>query len=171
MQDQEIETTPFDLIATFQRCSNYPREQLGVIALAQGLVRASETTGIGMDAIVERCAAASSFCPTDADLLTVAREIRDRYQQQAEASRNVVREWERDYGPAQSFDWRAVDRKRVEAAWERDRQLNAGIRKHLGLVNGKLPNGQFPDWSVMADAAEKLGYHDYAKAWRKAVQH
>ena len=77
----ELELTPQPrdpvqiVTEAFSRCSNYPKEQAGIFGLAQGLVKASRITGVAQEAIVDRCADISKFCPTDADLLSVAREI------------------------------------------------------------------------------------------------
>jgi len=177
----EQQATPFELIATFQRCPNFPKDELGTIALAQGLAKAARETGVEMQAIVERCCEISKFCPTDADLLVVARDI-SRLQAVSEGSYDSMagagnhapadqrRAWEKAYGPPKRFEWNEADKQRVAGVKAREAAVHAAIRKELQLVEGKMPNGQRPDWRLMADAAEKLGFHDYAKAWRKSFQ-
>ena len=63
------------VIEAFSRCSNYPKERVGVLGLAQGLAKAARVTGVSARAIVERCAEISQWCPTDMDLMNVAREL------------------------------------------------------------------------------------------------
>ncbi len=64
------------LCAGFQRCMNYPKDEDGIAALARGLMRASNLIGPSMTAIVEECLSSSLYCPTDADMLGVARDLR-----------------------------------------------------------------------------------------------
>lgn len=72
---ETIEDRAFDEVTSFQRCPNFPRDPKGVKALAKGLIRASEITGVAMEAIVARCAESSEYCPTDFDLLAAARAV------------------------------------------------------------------------------------------------
>ncbi len=73
--EEEIEG-PEDLVTrAFSRCSNWPKERLGIIGLAQALKKVSDRIGVPMTAIVARCAESSPYCPTDADLLTAARDV------------------------------------------------------------------------------------------------
>jgi hypothetical protein len=65
-----------NLVAAFGRAQNFPRDEAGVIALADGLASASKIIGVSMADIVARCAEASPYCPTNADMLGVAREVR-----------------------------------------------------------------------------------------------
>lgn len=64
------------LCSAFTRCMNYPKDEDGVAALARGLMWAASSTDIPMHRIVEECCRISMYCPTDADMLTVARDIR-----------------------------------------------------------------------------------------------
>jgi len=64
------------LIAAFQRAPNYPRDDDGIEALISGLQRASEITGVSMKSIVSRCCLDNPRCPTDAEMMNVARGIR-----------------------------------------------------------------------------------------------
>ena len=75
MDDEETQD-PMELIAAFSRCQNWPADDFGRISLAQGLRRASERTGVPMLRIVEECGETSRFCPTDADLFTVAQGLK-----------------------------------------------------------------------------------------------
>ena len=63
------------LVSRLERTAGYPRSDDGVEFLARGLQKASATTGIKEARIVERCAEISRYCPTDSDLLTVAKDI------------------------------------------------------------------------------------------------
>jgi hypothetical protein len=68
---------PEDLvIRAFSRCQNYPKERAGVLGLAQGLATAAARYGVTAEAIVRECVESSVFCPTDTDLLNVARGMR-----------------------------------------------------------------------------------------------
>jgi hypothetical protein len=72
----EQQQDPEDLvIRAFSRCQNYPKDRLGVLGLAQGLKLASDRFSVKMEEIINECVESSVFCPTDADLLNVAREL------------------------------------------------------------------------------------------------
>ncbi len=68
-------TEALDIIERLSRTKNYPRDINGLNFLAEGLTRAAGSTGVDPSRIVKACAAASEWCPTDADLLSVARDI------------------------------------------------------------------------------------------------
>ena len=72
---RDVELNPTKVVAIFQRCSNYPRDDDGVRALAQGLQRAANQNHVSMVDIVDRCREGSAFCPTDFDFGVVAREL------------------------------------------------------------------------------------------------
>jgi hypothetical protein len=159
--------SPLKLIAAFQRCQNYPKDDFGVQALVQGLATASRETGVQMQDITERCAKISQYCPTDADFLNVARDIlADRKRaEEADVERTKRAAWERDCGPAKQFNWSdAVDPKRVREVAERRTRMFREIKQLLHLPTGK--------WAAPDDmwaAAERLGYHDYAYCWRRSA--
>lgn len=71
------ESEALDLVATFARCPNYPKERDGLVFFARGLLKAADSHKVNMSAIVERCAANSVYCPTDHDLICAAASIRD----------------------------------------------------------------------------------------------
>jgi hypothetical protein len=71
------ESEALDLVATFARCPNYPKERDGLVFFARGLVKAADSHRVNMSAIVKRCAANSVYCPTDYDLICAAASIRD----------------------------------------------------------------------------------------------
>ena len=146
------------LVAVFERCSNYPRDERGVQALADGLLAAETAMLVPAAEIVARCARESTFCPTDADLLTVAREIRDEHRRAEQ--RDETEDWRRIYGPPQPFNIARDFFARANAAHQRDAEMWAKLRQHLKVVDGK-----WPDWSTMARAARELGYEREAKAW------
>jgi|GEM_PF-4391671 len=66
-----------ELVSKLERTRNYPRdpEGEGVKNLARGLQKASDALKVSGALIIERCAETSEYCPTDADLFTVARDI------------------------------------------------------------------------------------------------
>lgn len=63
------------LVAKLDRTKKYPTSGAGLQSLAAGLMRAVEITGISGADIVAQCAVLSEWCPTDADLMTVAKDI------------------------------------------------------------------------------------------------
>ena len=141
-------------MARFGRCSNYPREKEGVQFLAQGLAKAADATGVEMQAIVDRCAELSQFCPTDYDLLTVASEMKAQRRAQEEAKRNKIAEWERECGPPQPFDLKAeltgeqiMENGRI--AREKRKQMLAVMRKEWERTNP----GSRKDWTKMSQQA------------------
>ena len=67
---------PEELVVAFSRCQNYPRDPEGVLFLAQGLRRVSDSEGVPMQAIVDRCLMTSGFCPTDWDFVNIAKDIK-----------------------------------------------------------------------------------------------
>ena len=73
--ESEPKEDALELISKFSRAANFPKEELDVIALAQGLARASARTGVLMSRIVQECLDTSQWCPTDHDMLKVAESI------------------------------------------------------------------------------------------------
>lgn len=65
-----------ELVARFQRCRNYPKDDAEIERMADTLERAARTYEVTAEAIVRECLSSSEFCPTDADLLSMARGIR-----------------------------------------------------------------------------------------------
>lgn len=63
------------LCAGFERCVNFPRSDEGAEALARGLASAAARFKLPMRAIVAECLKVSQYCPTDADLWGVARDL------------------------------------------------------------------------------------------------
>ena len=156
----------FKLIATFQRCVNYPKDAEGVSALVEGLARAARETDIQIEEIVSRCAELSQYCPTDADLLKVAEEIRaDRIKaREDEVERHRVENWEKESGPPKPFEWNeSVDWNRAKEVEVRRDRMYLDIKLHL-----HLSAGEWPSTAAMIEAAEQLGYYDYAYCWRRS---
>jgi hypothetical protein len=65
-----------ELVARLSRTKNYPRDEVGVVYLAEGLIRATSDTGMNAEQIVKACAIANEWCPTDADMMAAAREMK-----------------------------------------------------------------------------------------------
>jgi hypothetical protein len=159
MNDEEERSTPEELIRVFARCPNWPDDELGRIALAQGLARAERDTGMPREEIVERCAALSTFCPTDHDLLSVAQEMAATKRATAEAKAQETREaeWRKQYGAPQKFecDWSLVD---VAEAKRKQAEMGRAIMKHLGISpNNRNPNRR---------SIQRVSWHDYFTAQR-----
>lgn len=95
MNEQE---DPLGLVRLFSRCAHYPTTEETLLAFADGLVMASDITGIPMQEIVDQCRLISANCPTDRDLLTVARDIRAQRDRQAEEQANAakIEQWKAD---------------------------------------------------------------------------
>lgn len=158
-----------ELVTKLDRTRNYPKEQPGIINLAKGLQKASDSLKISAGRIVEKCAETSEWCPTDADLLNVARDLArvdavasGTFDSLAGAGNAVEdrKDWQRQYGPAAPFDWKQIDQEKVKRTKARERALLAAIKqKYPGELS----------WQQMAAAARELGYDDYAKAWERAV--
>jgi hypothetical protein len=88
--EDEEQLNPEQLcVAAFSRCSNWPNERLGQIGLAQGLAKACADFGQDARAVVAKCKELSAFCPTDFDLLAVARDMRDE-QRRAKPAREYM---------------------------------------------------------------------------------
>jgi len=157
-------STALDLVSKLSRTRNFPQTEDGVMDLAQGLMRAAGMIAVDAGDIVRRCADLSEFCPTDADLLNVARDLReerDREEQRATPSQEA--QWRKQYGPPQDF---AVvipkkPKRRDDELWEKLRAKFPGAGRR-----GK----DWPDWLVLSQAARELGYLDYADAWAKSVK-
>lgn len=154
----------------FSRAPNYPRETAAFCGLVNGLVNAEKVTKISAARIAAQCAEASKYCPTDADLLTIARDMvrcdavaSGTFDSLAGAGNHVKPVDEaamrKQYGEPQAFDRTGVDTERLKTAQTREREL-------LGKIKAKYPKDL--NWTQMANAAEEFGYHDYAKAWRRA---
>ena len=157
--DEPIGEGPEDLVTkAFSRCQNWPKERLGILGLAQGLKKSAERFSVSMEAIVERCAEISQYCPTDADLLTVGRDLRAAIDRSNEPNKEA--EWKLQYGAAKPFDWTVIDKEHVKHVRDREAKLIAAIKaKYPGEIG----------WSGMAQAARELGYEDYAKAWERGI--
>lgn len=143
-----------DIAKRFSRCPNYPKNPSEVVIFVEAIGKAVDRYGVDPEGLADRCLGLSQFCPTDFDLLTVAKEMREEVKRAEDAQRNRVAEWRREYGEPQPLKV-SFDRQKVR----RDEELWRQLRR------------QFPDfwpnWMTLADAAEELGYSDYASAWRK----
>ena len=134
MENNQTETDyPTAHLLRFQRCANYPREELGVLALAQALAKAARESGISMADIVEECVRQSEYCPTDHDLLAVATEIKIRRNDAAVAARSQEAGWRKQYGDPKPFDSTASDNERTAEYWRKDREmLGLMARRFMG---------------------------------------
>lgn len=158
------------LVRVWERAPNYPRTAEGVEFLARGLEKAAEKLGIDPERIVTACVEISRHCPTDAELLAVAANLAqpDCVAAEHEQERDWHRDMQRTYGPPVPFvcDWTLAAARKVKA---RESQMYREIRDSLKLKSGKFADGRTVTWEQMADAAEKLGYRDYAEAWRNSL--
>lgn len=167
-------------LAPLQRTKDYPKESRGMLALAKGLIRACEVTGKTMEAIVRRCADTSPYCPTDADLLTVAKDmvridavIDGTYDATANhgnhASPNRVAEWRKECGPPVAFPLDYDHEKAKRCHREYDELWR--VAKGMGLCEG----GRWAQDKTILAALRKAGYpkteHQtkVMKAWEKVA--
>ncbi len=151
-----------EIVARLSRTKNYPRVEAGIVHLAEGLMRAVEATGANPQQIVMICVTTSEWCPTDFDLMTVAKQIRDEQKRAQEALQPPVEEqWRKTYGPPKAFDWKALDTAKVARVKAREKEMLQKIKAH---------HPEELSWAGMAQAARELGYTDYADAWERGMR-
>ncbi len=68
-------TRAIELVKKLGRTRHFPQDDAGLECLARGLQNAEQKTKIGAGRIIERCATTSEWCPTDAELLTIAKDL------------------------------------------------------------------------------------------------
>ncbi len=150
-----------ELIGRLSRTKNYPKEPAGLMFLAEGLIRACAETRAPGQQIVMVCATTSEWCPTDHDLMTVARQIRDEQKRAQEALDPPIEEqWRKEYGPPKPFDWKALDTDKIKRVKKREADM-------LRAIKARHPEEL--SWSGMIEAAREAGYLDYAEAWQKGM--
>ncbi len=147
-----------DLVGKLSRTKKYPADDEGVMNLAQGLQKASDSTQVGAGRIIERCASISEWCPTDAELLTVARDLaredavaNGTYDSMAGHSSNVNSErqpcavcentgWETAYTlhTPVNGNWKQAKRENItQAAYDEiSRKMNAEIWEKQRIYSG-----------------------------------
>ncbi len=101
------------VMRAFSRCQNFPKERVGVLGLAQGLQGASDKFMVPMSSIIAACVRESTFCPTDHDLMNIARGMQPDKQVGPRACPNDL---------CDGSGWRQVHhlhtpRGRAGAAW------------------------------------------------------
>ena len=69
-------TEALELIERLSRTKKYPTDIAGLNFLAEGLIRASQETGVPAQQIVMKCSITSEWCPTDAEMMATAREMK-----------------------------------------------------------------------------------------------
>ena len=145
------------MVRAFERSSNYPKTREGEQLLAQGLKRAFDSTGIPMQEIIEECLGLSAFCPTDADLLKVASEIKIR-RMASGIPPDQQQQWERQYGPPKPFDWAAEAEKILPASkeyWRKDRAAIKIIKREMERRKLKPNTISHRDWLELRLAAQQ----------------
>lgn len=66
----------------FSRCPNFPKDRPGVDGLVQGLETAAKRFKVSIPAIIAECVEKTQYCPTDYDLIEVARGLKPAEIQQ-----------------------------------------------------------------------------------------
>ncbi len=158
----DVEIDALECVRRLSRTKNYPKDDKGVSFLAEGLIRACAGTGAPGQQIVMVCATTSEWCPTDADLMTIGRQIRDEQKRAQEALKpSVEEEWRKVYGPPKPFDWKALDMPKLKSAKAREKELYRKI---------KAAHPEELTWAGMIAAARELGFDDYADAWQRGMK-
>ena len=170
MRKDEDELGPEELVVKyFSRCSNYPKERIGVIGLAQALRRIATEKVVDMDALCSRCALASPFCPTDAELFAAGSEmkaLRMELQQDRERQAEDVRRVQENRGAPHPTPLRG--QAQLNDATARYDEMWRRIKAHVKPPVSPSGHVRWPDWIALAKVAEALGYHDYAYCWRRS---
>ena len=60
----------------FSRCPNFPKDQIGFDGLVKGLRDSAKRFKVSESAIIAECVETTQYCPTDYDLINVARSLR-----------------------------------------------------------------------------------------------
>lgn len=76
LHEDDNEQAPIELVKSFSRAVNYPRDHEALQFLAQGLAKASRATSASMRAIVDRCLELSDRCPTDFEMIKAGESIK-----------------------------------------------------------------------------------------------
>lgn len=151
----ETEQNPDDLAReAFSRCSNWPQDRHGQIGLAQGLKLAATRFGFTMAELIAVAREESAFCPTDYDLLKLAKDMRQRIKDSAavEASVRQQDDWRKQYGApaAVPVDWSAA------GAGKENEARDHAVREHLTAARGSA----WPGW-------KKISWREIYYAWRE----
>jgi hypothetical protein len=162
------------------RTKNYPRTVPELDALGEAVISASKKTGVEIHRIVDRCAEVSGVCPTDYDLLTVAKEIKiqdevaagthNSLAKQGNAQQFTREQLEAQYGPPQPIAPKDLRDQLVaigKAAQSKESEMWRKIKLELRQAPGQK-SFAWPDWTELANVAEKLGYGKVADRWRNS---
>lgn len=137
----------------FAACVNFPKDRLGVLALAQALARASKDFRVPMAGIVQRCADISTYCPVPRELRNVAIGMRDEERARKEDNRNT--KWESLYGPAQP-EWSEQLLGIISGAKHEDRKRAMCVRAiRDGLFYTEGEGIEMGDRQFWEDAARR----------------
>ena len=96
------EPPAIEQIQAFGAAANFPKDIMGVRALADALHQAAADTGMTMKAIVRDCTETSPWCPTPFDIRGMALAMRDKIRRAKAEGKHSS--WERIYGPPEP-DW------------------------------------------------------------------
>jgi hypothetical protein len=102
-----------ELVERLSRTQNYPKDKSGLNHLAEGLIYASDTFDIPGSEIIAECAQVSNFCPTDHDLIAIARNLGQARDRKAIASLSSQPHWMKPERCAVCHDtgWRQFTRE------------------------------------------------------------
>lgn len=158
-RDEQEQDFADELVPVFERSVNYPKTSEGFQFLCMGLVKASTYTGISMRDIVERCREMSEYCPTDHDLMQVARDIKIKRIETQNAGRNQEAAWRKEYGPPKKINvlneyTNLIMSTAKGGRWFENRDLVAKLSSHFGDRWGK----DQISWRELFSAKESLGF-------------
>lgn len=144
----------------FSRCSNCPKDPLGIAGLAQGLSNACEKTGIDPVELCKHCADLSEYCPTNFDLLTVAREMyaERRRTQNDEEERLKIAEWKRVCGDPAPFECEADFWQTAKANIAKREVMEKHIHTELKKLKPQYKDRQNIPISIWFRMQNQLGY-------------
>ena len=155
-------TDALELVGRLSRTKNYRKDEVEVGYLADGLMLAVNETGANPEQIIMICRTTSEWCPTDHDLMTIGKQIRDEQKRAQESLEPSVESlWKKKYGEPQPFDWKALDIPRKQRVKNREREMYSAIKK---------AHPEELTWAGMIAAARELGYDDYADTWERGMR-
>ncbi len=76
MEEPREHNTEDMAVRAFSRCQNWPKDRTGIAGLVEGLERAASRFGVPVARIITECVETSPYCPTDADLINIARGLK-----------------------------------------------------------------------------------------------
>src|SRR5215472_15656753 len=112
------------LIGKLSRTKNFPKDKIGIESLADGLMKAAVRHRVLQTAIIDVASETSEYCPTDADLMRIAGDLRAKEDRESVPPGTMEFDGERltpaqareKYGKPEPFkaDFRPAQDRRVD---------------------------------------------------------